>query len=357
MDSSNRIVCSKCTMDKSANEIVFDENGMCNFCRQAQKSLKEIEVEKPNLNKLIDKIKEDGKGKEYDVLIGLSGGVDSSTVLVKVVELGLRPLCFSVDNGYNRAGESDENILKLVEKLKVPFYRYTIDLEKFRQLQAAFMRGGIKNLEATTDHILLATTYEMASKYKIKWIVSGGNCNTESIMPSSWGEDPRDLYWIKSVYKKVTDRKLKGLPMIPLWKEQYYRLIKRIRFFQFLNYIDYNREEAIKLLQEKYNYTSYGEKHCENIFTWWYQSFWLFNRWGIDKRKAHYSSLINSGQLDRKTAMELLQKCPEYPKLGIEEKVMKYPLKSYSDYPNSEWIRKVVIKLYKYAKKIRAIEL
>ena len=348
-----QIVCKRCVLDRSAKEIIFDDNGICNFCYQAQKSLKEIELDKPNLNKIIERIKKDGSNRKFDCLIGLSGGVDSSTALHHCVISGLRPLTFSVDNGYNRARESDENVLKLVEKLKVPFYRYVIDLSKFRQLQAAFMKGGVKNLEAITDHILFAVTYEMAAKYKIKWIVSGGNCNTESIMPSSWGEDPRDLYWIKSVYKKVTGKRLTGLPMISLWKEQYYRLIKKIKFFQILNYFNYNREQSIKLLQEKYDYKLYGEKHCENYFTWWYQSFWLFNRWGIDKRKAHYASLINSGQMTRKEAMDKLQSCPEYPDLSIEEKVMKYPLKSYYDYPNSEWIRKVIIKLYKYAKKIR----
>ncbi|KKQ48578.1 MAG: N-acetyl sugar amidotransferase [Candidatus Shapirobacteria bacterium GW2011_GWE1_38_10] len=343
---NNQIICIKCCMDLSAKEIIFDDNGICNFCHQAQKALKEIEAEKPNFNKWIKKIKQDGQGKDYDCLIGLSGGVDSSTVLLYAVKIGLRPLCFSVDNGWNDP-KADENIMRLVEGLKVPFYRYVINLKKFSELQSAFMRGGIKNLEAITDHILMATTYEMANKYNIKWIISGGNTATESIMPASWGEDARDLRFIKAVYKKITDGKLRGLPVISLIKEQYYRLWKQIKIFRILDFLDYNMELATSELQKEYSWQSYGEKHCENIFTWWYQNYYLFEKWGIDKRKAHLSSLVVSGQMKRKRAMDLLAECPVYPKLGIEESV-KYPKKSYSDYKNSESIRKIIVKIYKF---------
>ncbi len=336
------VFCENCVMDGTAPELVLDEGGVCNFCHSAQKSLKEIGVEKLNLKKIVDKIKNDGKHKPYNCLIGLSGGVDSSTALVEVVKLGLRPLAFSMDNGWNDP-KADENIMRLVETLKVPFYRYVIDLEKFRELQSAFIRGGAKNLEAITDHILFATTYEMASKYKIKWIISGGNVATESIMPASWGEDPRDLHWIKSVYKTMTGKKLKGLPTISLVKEQYYRLVKGIKFFQILNYFDYNRQEAITKLEEKFGYKSYGDKHCENIFTMWFQNFYLFEKFGIDKRKAHYSSLINSGQMTRKEAMDLLAECPEYPRFGMEDKILRYPQRSF---PDSRKIRGLVVKLY-----------
>src|SRR3990167_10924822 len=219
---SNRIVCSRCCMDKSAKEIVFDKDGVCNFCHQAQKSLKEIEVEKPNLNKIIEKIKKDGKGKRYDILIGLSGGSDSSTALVRSIELGLRPLCFSVDNGW-QSDNAQENVMRLVEGLKVPFYRYTINLERFRALQGAFLRAGQVNVEIPTDHLLMATSYEMAVKYGIKYIISGGNVATESVMPESCGYQPRDLKHIKGIYKWATGRKLKGLPVCGLLKWNWYR--------------------------------------------------------------------------------------------------------------------------------------
>lgn len=350
MNNTKQIVCRKCCMDLSSSEIIFDSEGVCNFCHQAQKALKEIETEKPNLNKWIEQIKKDGKGKKWNCLIGLSGGVDSSSVLHNAIKLGLRPLCFSLGNAWNDP-KADENVRRLVEKLKVPFVTYKIDLQKYRELQGAFMRGGVKNIEAVTDHILFAVTYEMAVENKIKWILTGGNTATESIMPVLWGEDPRDLYWIKSVYKKMAGRRLKGLPMISLFKEQYYRLVKRIKFFRLLDYLDYNRLESEKMLSELYGFQTTGGKHEENVFTRWYQNFFLYEKYGIDKRKAFYSSLINSGRLDRKTAMQSLTTNPEYPKLGIEEQTMRYEKKSYHDYPNSEWIRKIVIKIYKYIPK------
>jgi N-acetyl sugar amidotransferase len=334
-------------MDKSAEEIIFDDKGVCNFCHQAQKSLQENKEEKHRLPDIIEKIK--GKGK-YDCLIGLSGGVDSATVLHFAMELGLKPLCFTMDNGWNDP-KADENVLRMVEALKVPLYRYVIDLKKFKELQGAFLKAGIKNLEAITDHILFAITYEMANKYGIKYILTGGNTATESIMPASWGEDPRDLKWIKAVYKSQTGKSLKGLPTISLLKEQYYRLIKQKKFIRLLDFIDYNREKAIELLQKKYGWKPYGEKHCENIWTWWFQNFYLFEKWGIDKRKAHLSSLINSGQMTRQQALDELGRNPVFPELGLENKVMNYGRSSYNDYKNSSKIRQWVVKLYKYIPK------
>ena len=327
-------------MDKSAEEIVFDDKGVCNFCEQAQKSLKEIKTETlPYI-----------KGKKYDCLIGLSGGVDSAMVLHHAVKMGLRPLCFTMDNGWNDK-RADENVLRMVEKLKVPLYRYVIDLQKYREVQGAFLKAGIKNLEAITDHILFAITYEMANKYGIKYILTGGNTATESIMPASWGEDPRDLKWIKAVYKSQTGKRLKGLPTISLLKEQYYRLIKQKKFVRLLDFVGYNRQEAIELLNKEYGFQDYGEKHCENTWTWWFQNFYLFEKFGIDKRKAHLSSLINSGQITRQQALEVLDKGPVFPFIGLEKKVLAYPYSKYEDYPNSKKIREWVVKLYKYIPK------
>ncbi len=348
---NNQIVCQKCVLDKSANEIFFDSEGICNFCHEAQQALKEIEAEKHNLPKIIEQIKKDGENKKYDVLCGISGGVDSSTALHYAVKLGLRPLCLTMDNGYNNP-IADANILKLVETLKVPLFRYVIDLDKFKELQSVFMKGGIMNLEMLTDHILFSVSYELANKYGIKWIISGGNTATESIMPRSFGEeDPRDLYFIKSVYKKMIGKRLTGLPTISLLQEQYYRLIKQIKTFRLLDYYNYNRKEAEQFLIDNYKFESTGEKHCENYFTQWYMNFWLFERYNIDKRKAHFASLINSGQMTRKEAMDLLAESPVYPEMGIEQKVLSYPKKSYNDYRNSAWIRKIVIKIYKYIPK------
>lgn len=329
--------CNRCVMNGSAEELVLDENGVCNFCHIAQK---ELELAKTLTLPEI-------KGKDYDCLIGLSGGVDSSMVLHHAVKLGLRPLCFSVDNGW-QDDKAQENIMRMVETLKVPYYRYNIDLTKFRELQSAFLRAGLINVEIPTDHILMATTYEMASKYGIKWILSGGNVATESIMPASWSYNARDLTHIKDVFKKMTGKRLKGLPVCGLLKWNYYRWVKGIKTLYLLDILGYNREESIKLLEKEYGYKSYGDKHEESVFTKWYQNFYLFEKFGIDKRTAHYSSLINSGQMTRSEAMFLLTARPVYPYLGIEARAMKYPKRKHSDFKQDKWYGRIarVVKLF-----------
>lgn len=343
------IFCKKCVMDGTAREITLT-NGVCNFCEQAQKELRACAKEKKNLTNIINKIKQDGKENRYDVLVGLSGGVDSSTALYHLVKLGLRPLCFSIDNGWNDP-RADENIFRIVETLKVPFYRYTIDLGSFRSLQSAFFKSGVVNVEIPTDHILMAASYEMAAKYGIKWIVSGGNMATESIMPASWSYTARDLKHIKAIYQKFAGNKLKGLPLCGLWKFNWYKWVKKIKTVYLLDFLDYNRDESIKLLEKEFGYKPYGDKHCESVFTTWFQNFYLFQKFGIDKRKAHYSSLINSGQMTRREAMEKLQSSPVYPSLGIESKVMKYPKRSHYDYPTDEKTWNRISKVVKFLRK------
>jgi N-acetyl sugar amidotransferase len=338
-------------MDVSDPDIVFDEQGVCNHCKQAEKSLKEIREESNNLSSILDKIKKDGKGKEYDAIIGLSGGADSSYVLHNAVKLGLRLFAFSVDNGWNDP-KADENVLRMVEKLKVPFYRYRIDIRKFRRLQAAFIKAGQKNIEIPTDHILMAATYELADKYGIKWILSGGNVATESIMPRSWGYQPRDLVHIKDIYRWSTKDKLNGLPVCGLAKWNYYKWIKGIKNLYLLDYMEYNREEAIKKLTDEYGYQDYHEKHCESIFTWWFQNYYLFEKFGIDKRKAHYSSMIVSGQMTREEAMAKLSENPIYPQIGMEYVINRYDPRPYTDFKTDEklfdFISKVVRTLRKW---------
>lgn len=329
--------CSGCVMDGTAEEITFDENGVCNFCHQAHKSLREVEREKVNLPKITEQIKKDGKGKKYDVLLGLSGGVDSSTTLHHAVKLGLRPLTFGMDNGYN-SPTSDENVMRLVEGLKVPYERHVIDLKRFKELQAAFMKSGVPNIEIPTDAVIMALTFQIAKENGIKWILSGGNVATESIMPTSWGYNARDLVHIKSIYKKFTGKRLEGLPLCGLLKWNIYRWYYGMKTIYLLDFFDYNRGESEKMLSESYGYKSTGEKHCENVFTQWHISYYLFEKFGIDKRKAHYSSLINSGQMTRGEAMNLLSDRPIYPRLGIEDRVMKYPKHSHDDYEKDEWL-------------------
>lgn len=330
-------------MDVSAKEIIFTETG-CNFCGAARESLRTTEKERRKLAGQYEKILRAARGNKYHILVGLSGGVDSSYALVKAVELGLRPLCFSIDTGYNKP-DADENIMKLVEGLKVPFIRYTINLDNFKALQAAFIRSGVNNIEIPTDHVLMAASYELAAKYGIKTILSGGNVATESIMPPSWGYNARDLCHIKSIYKGS----YKGLPVCGVLKWNLYRWIFGIRTFYLLDYLHYNRLESEKFLTEKYGYVSTGGKHEENYFTWWHMNYWLFELRGIDKRKAHLSSLIVSGQMTRDEALKELEKDPVYPTLGIEERARKYKHRAHEEFPMDPWYDRIanVIRLWK----------
>lgn len=319
-------------MDTTASEFYETEDG-CYFCdlALANKPTGELEFLRTT-------------NKDYDVLLGVSGGVDSSYCLHLLHEMGLRVLTFSIDNGWNDP-LADENIMKLVEGMKVPFIRYTIDVDKFRDLQSAFIKAGLKNIEIPTDHILMASALELANEYGIKTIISGGNWATESIMPRSWGYQPRDLTHINGVYRRYTGQTLNGLPTCGLLKWNWYKWVKGIRTINLLDYYDYRRADAICLLSEKYGYQPYGEKHGESVFTKWFQNFYLFEKFGIDKRKAHLSSLIISGQITREEAMEELTRNPIYPQLGIEERVLKYPKHEYTDFPNDE-------KLYEFISKV-----
>lgn len=317
-------------MDISAREITFDEKGVCNFCYEAQRQLNLIPPPLPIIT----------SSDQYDCLIGLSGGVDSSYTLHCAVTMGFRPLCFSIDTGYNKP-DADENIMRMVEGLRVPFYRYTIDLAKFKELQGAFLRSGVINVEIPTDHVLMAASLEMAAKYGIKTILSGGNVATESIMPASWGYNARDLTHIKDIYREFTGEKLTGLPLCSIWKWNLYRWWYKIKTIYLLDYINYNRAEAEKFLIEKYGFKSTGEKHEENYFTWWFQNFYLFEKYGIDKRKAHYSSMINSGQMTRQEALDRLQQNPVYPELGIEKRAMGYTKHSHYHFKMDKWYGRI----------------
>lgn len=343
-------------MDTSDPDIQFDEKGVCMYCTAFIATNARRIASRTELPWIYHKMRNAGAGKKYDCLLGLSGGVDSSLCLHYLIENGIRPLCFSVDNGWNTP-EADENIMRMVESLKVPFYRYTIGLANFRALQIAFIKSGTPNIEIPTDHILMATSYEMASKYGLKFIISGGNLSTEGIMPKAWGYNARDLRFIKAVYKSYMGNTthLKDLPTLSLPQYLYQRFVRKCSIINLLDYYEYNRAQAKELLAQKYGWKDYGEKHAESIFTKWFQDCYLPKMFGIDKRKAHYSSLINSGQMTRAQAVELLKEIPAcdwMPNLGLKEiKVDK--IHSHRDYKNSEYAWDMLGKMYGIFKKQR----
>ncbi len=332
-------MCERCIMDNTDEDIIFDDKGICNHCHQWDRVEKERFVEKQNLPFILD----DLKGQK--VLLGLSGGADSSLCLHYLLENDIIPITFSLDNKYDTA-ESANNVKNLVEKTGVKHIKIPVDMQEYNDVQSALFQSGIMNIEALTDHLLMATTYQLANKYGIEYVIGGGNHATEGVMPLSWGHQPRDLKILQSIYKQFKGKKITKLPVCSIWKYIYYRFIKRIKIINLLDYYEYDRENAKILLKEKYSWQDYGEKHDENVFTKWFSAFYLFNKFNIDKRKAHWSSLINSGQMTRDEALGKLSYAPVYPELGIEQKVMSYPRHDYHDYPNQEWLWNFLSKIW-----------
>lgn len=292
-------------MDETVPDISFNENGICNLCSDALKKIKSevfngIEG-KQKLENLVKQIKSSTK-KKYNCIIGVSGGVDSSYVAYLTKDLGLKPLAIHLDNGWN-TDTSVKNIKKILDKLDIDLYTHVIDWEEFRELQLSFLKASIANAEIPTDQAITAILYKMASKFDIKYIINGGNVNSESIMPDSWMEDNLDTMLIKSVHKTYSKKSMKTYPMMGYIKLAYYIFIKKIKYVGVLNLVNYDKEAAIKFLEKEFDWTPYKEKHFESIFTRWFQSFYLIQKFNIDKRKAHFSSLIISGYMERKSAL------------------------------------------------------
>jgi len=355
MDAGYRI-CTRCIMDTTDPHIEFDTEGLCNHCRAYEKlaaeRLRSGESQRRRLHGLVSAIKEKGRGRKYDCLIGLSGGTDSSFVAYKAAELGLRPLAVHVDNGWNTE-ISVKNVEKIVQKLGYDFYTYTVDWEEFRDLQLAFFKASVVDIEMVTDHAISAVLYEVAKEKGIKYILVGGNIATEGVMPKSWRFRKSDAANIEGIYGRFGTGRLETFPLNYLHKQLGYRLVYRIKRIRLLDYVDYKKQEAMNTLQEYLGWEYYGGKHYESTFTKFYQAYILPTKFNIDKRRAHLSTLICSGQMSREEALEEMEK-ELYPeeelvwdkdhvlgKLGLSadefEAIMRLPVKSHLDFPNHEW--------------------
>lgn len=363
----NYRICKKCIMDTSDPEILFDDDGVCSHCHHYEKVEKSM-PSKDALIPLIETIKKSGIGKKYDCIIGLSGGVDSSTIALLAKEHGLRPLAIHVDNGWN-SELSVANIEKIVKKLNIDFRTYVIDWEEFKDIQIAFLMASEPNIEIPTDHAIVAALYKTAIEFDVKYILHGGNLKTEAIMPFSWGYDAKDLKHLKAIHRLFGKKKLKTFPTLSIWHIFYCTLIKKIRYMGILNYIDYNKDKSKAILLDELGWKEYGKKHEESIFTRFFQNYILPEKFGIDKRRAHFSTLINSGQMTREHAMEEMKK-PLYEyenakrdekeyvikKLGLTneefENIMMLPPKSYKSYPNDDLFIKRLVFLYVFVKKL-----
>jgi len=258
------------------------------------------------LDELISQIKNSGS-KDYDCIIGVSGGIDSSYVAIKSVEMGLKPLAIHLDNGWNTE-LAVNNIEKLMRKLNLDLITHVLDWEEFRDLQLSFLKASVINVEIPTDHAINALLFKTAAKQKIKYILSGSNVLTEAIMPEEYGGyDSYDWKHIKSIHKIFGSKNLSNYPYLSTWHWGYYSFIKRIKFVPFLNYIIYNKKNAAAILVDKFDWKLYPEKHYESFFTKLFQAYILPTKFNIDKRRAHFSCLINAGQMDREEALKKLE--------------------------------------------------
>ena len=291
-------------MNSSNLKLEFDQSGRCNFCRSAESRLL-IEKNPLNLNQIISEIKNDSKGK-YDCIIGLSGGLDSSYLaFILRKEFGLNPLAIHLDNGWT-SETAVGNIRKIVRSLGIDLETHVIDWEEFRDIQRAFFRSGLKNCEIPTDHAILAILYHHARKNQIKYILHGGNNASESIMPDEWMEDSRDFRLIKNVSQRFSNVRFDSYPHLPLRRLIQDILIRKIKYVGILNYLDYNKVAALLVLEREIGYKKIQIKHGESTFTKFFQEVFLPNRFGIDKRIAHFSSEIVSGNMSRNEALNHL---------------------------------------------------
>lgn len=364
--------CTNCILDDAGSTaITFDKKGVCNYCKDYSNKYNaealKAQFSDENLKRILIKVRESGKNKKYDCLLGVSGGVDSSYLAYLCMLYNLRPLIIHLDNGWN-SEMSVINIQNLLNKLGFDYKTYIINWDEFRNMQRAYLKAGVVDIEALTDHAILATMLKMAKQYDIKYVLSGFNFATEAIMPKGWTWKKEDWVNIKDICTKNGFSDFKTYPHLPFWKKMYYNFVLKTEVVQLLNYAHYDKEEAKKLLIEKFDWKDYGGKHFESVFTRFYQSYILPEKFDIDKRKAHLSNLVLSGQITRIEAVEemkkpicdpkQLQEDKEYvlKKLGFSENefntIMHFKPVAHSQYKTESTYWNNYFKLIKILKKV-----
>lgn len=349
-------ICTRCVMDTSDPDITFDANGVCNHCIEFEQVTSKHwfpnEEGAKKLSAQIERIKADGKGRDYDCIIGLSGGVDSSYLALKAHEWGLRPLVMHVDAGWN-SELAVSNIEKIVSYCGYELHTHVVDWAEMRDLHLAFLRAAIPNQDVPQDHAFFANIYRFATKNDIKWILTGGNLATEGIFPKNWHGSAMDAINLRAIHRKFGSRSLKQYKTISFLQYYlYFPFIKGMRTYRPLNFMPYDKELAICELESKIGWRSYGRKHGESIFTKFFQNHYLPMKFGFDKRRPHLSSLIVSGQMSREQAMSALSEplyAPEElerdkayvaSKLGLTlgdfEQLLDSQTSTHLDYPNWE---------------------
>jgi N-acetyl sugar amidotransferase len=370
MTATNQTICTRCVMDRTDPDIQFFPDGRCSCCRDydevSTKDLHSDHVGQTALINLIDEIKRKGLGKDYDCLIGMSGGVDSSYVAYLVAKkYGLRALAVHLDNGWNTE-LAVANVEKLVKTLGIDLITHVLDWNEFKDIQLSFIKSGISNIEIPTDHAIWAVLLKTAAKMKIPFVIAGNNVVTESVMPKSWLYGSKDSMLIKDIHKRFGKVQMKSYPSLSTFDYVNYLIFRGIRWVPILNYINFNKAEAKKFLMTELGWRDYGGKHYESIFTRFFHSSYLTERFGFDLRKAYLSALVCSNQISRSDALDDLKLPPasdqllktdrQYvlKKLGLTENEYKAILtestKTYRDYKNSDSLWRYFSAIVKWAR-------
>ncbi|MFN4289410.1 MAG: N-acetyl sugar amidotransferase [Permianibacter sp.] len=371
-------ICARCVMDTSDSMISFDSEGVCDHCHSYDQHVlpnwHTDERGRRELNSIVEKIKRDGKGRDFDCIMGMSGGADSSYMLhIAVKELGLRPLVFHVDGGWN-SQIAVNNINVMIDKLGLDLFTEVINWEEMKDFQLTYFKAGLPNIDVPQDHAFIATLYNFADKHKIRYILNGGNYSTECVRnPLEWLYYGTDMAQIRDIVSRFGTIPLKTYPFSSVLRHKFYlRYIRRIQVVKPLNYMPYIKSEAMKLLEAEYGWQPYPQKHFESRFTKFYEGYWLPRKFGYDTRRVQYSSLILTGQMSREEALKKLELPAlseqeaaqdfEYvaTKLGISVAELKSyfdaPNKSYRDYKNQENLFNFGAKVMKFLGIERAIK-
>lgn len=350
--------CTRCVMDTTDSKITFDEQGVCDHCRNFDKNIalfwKPDENRLEELEEIAGQIRKAGKNSDYDCILGLSGGADSSYLAYIAKEvMHLRPLAFVVDTGWN-LNVAVENIEKIVKGLDLDLYTEVVNWKEMADLQLSFFKSGISSQDFPQDHAIFAALYNYAVKHHIKYVLTGSNSATEFIRPPVEWIYMNDLRMAKDIHKKFGQRKLKTYPMCGMLRYKiWYRYFHGMKRVYPLDYVVYNKSEAEALLHEKFGWTKYENKHYENVFTRFFEGYYLPHKFGFDTRKNVASNEILAGTLTREEALKRLEQPPYDPdlmeqdkeyiakKLGITteefDHIINGPNKTPSDYKNSMW--------------------
>lgn len=334
-------------MDTTVTDIWFDNRGICKYCwihDELNKQYPIGEEGKRRLQKIVDKIKTDGKRKEYDCIVGVSGGRDSTYTLYKAVEMGLRPLAVHFDNGWN-SEIAVTNIKNATTKLSIDLHTVVADWEEFKDLQIAFLRASVPDAEVPTDYVIYSVLWQAAAAEGVKYVIEGHSFRTEGTSPISWSY--MDGRYIKNVHRRYGKRKITSFPIMSLSKFLYYTFVRNIKVVRILEFIDYRHKEAGDIMKSELGWRYYGGHHHESTYTNFFQSYLLPKKFNIDKRKTEYSALIRSGQMSRDEALSEVGG-GEYPyeneivryticKLGLSheefKEIFKTKVRSFKEFP------------------------